>query len=179
MVEAKTARRIEESVFVQRDRRADGGARRIRVTRDDVLDRPPIQRRLHGHLGARHRLLRGRARRAVRATTDRRATFLSLAHSDPDLDILLGETQDCGAVAVRLALTGRPGSGCRGVTEEDGALRSLERAAEAIVAASARRRCDANVRKRRPRFLIRRKAGDSTPHQGSCMREEREIISYE
>ena len=65
MVEANTARRIDEKVFVQRDRRADGGARRIRVTRT-TSDLPPLQRRLHGHLGARHRLLRRRARGAAR-----------------------------------------------------------------------------------------------------------------
>ncbi|MBM3553434.1 MAG: hypothetical protein FJX45_17205, partial [Alphaproteobacteria bacterium] len=64
------------------------------------------------------------------------------------------------------------------VTEEEGELQTLDGAAEEVVAASARRRCASIVRKRRPRFLVRRKAGDAR-RMKVVHAEEREIISYE
>jgi hypothetical protein len=175
MVEANTARRIEERVFVQRDRRADGGARRIRVTREDVL----ISRRFSGVsmvISVPVTAYCGVALEVQPADDGSPRYVLSLAHRDPDLDILLGDTQDCGAAASDwrhwAAWLGLPR-----VTEEEGALRSLEAVAEEI-AASARRRCETSLGKRRPRFLMRRKAGDS--HRTKVVHgDEREIISYE
>ncbi|MGD9656043.1 MAG: DUF6101 family protein [Methylocystis sp.] len=175
MVEADTARKIENSVYVQRDRRADGGARRIRMTRDDVL----IARRLSGvamvisvPVAAYH----GVALDVQPAGDGSPRYVLSLAHSDPDLDILLGETQDCGTVAADWRYWAS-WLGLPRLTEEDGELRALDGTAEDAVA-SARRRGDANVRKRRPRFLIRRKGGDPSRTR-MVHAEEREIISYE
>lgn len=176
MVEAETARKIEDSVSVQRDRRADGGARRIRMTREDVL----IARRLSGVsmvISVPVSAYRGVALDVQAAGDGSPRYVLSLAHRDPDLDILLGDTQDCGSVAADwrywAAWLGLPR-----LAEEDGELRPLDGGTEDAVAASARRRGDANVRKRRPRFLIRRKAGD--PSRAKMVHvEEREIISYE
>ncbi|QGM92878.1 hypothetical protein F7D13_01955 [Methylocystis rosea] len=176
MVEANTARRIDERVFFQRDRRADGGARRIRVTRDDVL----ISRRYSGVsmvITVPVTAYCGVALEVQPADDGSPRYVLSLAHRDPDLDILLGDTQDCGAAASDwrhwAAWLGLPR-----VTEEDGALRSLEGAGEAIAAASPRRRCETSLGKRRPRFLFRRKAGDSRRTK-VVHGDEREIISYE
>ncbi len=175
MVEAGTARKIEDKVYLQRDRRADGGARRVRMTREDVL----IARRLSGVamvISVPVSAYCGVALDVQPGEDGSPSYVLSLAHSDPDLDVLLGETQDCGSIAADwrywAAWLGLPR-----LAEEDGELRALNGVEEAV-AASARRRCDANVRKRRPRFLIRRKAGD--PSRAKLVHaEEREIISYE
>ncbi|MGJ0394900.1 MAG: DUF6101 family protein [Methylocystis sp.] len=176
MVEAETARRIEDSVYVQRDRRADGGARRIRMSREGVL----IARRLSGVamvISVPVSAYRGVALDVQPSEDGSPRYVLSLTHSDPDLDILLGETQDCGAVAADwrywAAWLGLPR-----LAEEDGELRALDRPAEEAAAAMARRRSDANVRKRRPRFLARRKAGDPSRTR-MVHSEEREIVSYE
>lgn len=174
MVEADAVRRIEEKVYVQRDRRADGGARRIRVTREDVL----IARRLSGVamvISVPVSAYCGVALDVQPADDGSPRYVLSLAHSDPDLDILLGETRDGGAIASDwrrwASWLGLPR-----VTEEDGELRALEGAEE--IAASVRRRCEVNVRNRRPRFLVRRKGGDSR-RMKIVHAQEREIISYE
>ena len=176
MIEADAARRIDEKVYVQKDRRADGGARRVRMTRNDVL----IARRLSGVamvISVPVSAYCGVALDVQPADDGSPLYVLSLAHSDPDLDILLGETEDCGAVAADwrhwAAWLGLPR-----VTEEEGELRALDGGAEEVVSASARRRCEINVRKRRPRFLIRRKAGDSRRVK-IVYAKEREIISYE
>ncbi|MGD9543425.1 MAG: DUF6101 family protein [Methylocystis sp.] len=175
MVQADIARRIEDSIYVQRDRRADGGARRIRMTREDVL----IARRMSGVamvISVPVSAYCGVALDVQPADDGSPRYVLSLAHSDPDLDILLGETQDGGAVASDwrhwATWLGLPR-----VTEEDGELRALE-GGEEINAAPARRRADANVRKRRPRFLIRRKAGEPSRTK-MVYAEEREIVCYE
>ncbi len=176
MVEAETARRIEDSIYVQRDRRADGGARRVRMTREGVL----IARRLSGVamvISVPVNAYRGVALDVQPAEDGSPRYVLSLTHRDPDLDILLGETQDGGSVAADwrywAAWLGLPR-----LAEEDGELRALDRPADEAVAAMARRRSDANVRKRRPRFLARRKAGDPSRTR-MVHAEEREIISYE
>lgn len=176
MVEAGAARKIEDKVYLQRDRRADGGARRVRMTREDVL----IARRLSGVamvISVPVSAYCGVALDVQPGEDGSPRYVLSLAHSDPDLDVLLGETQDCGSIAAEwrywAAWLGLPR-----LAEEDGALRALDGAVEDAVAGSARRRCDANVRKRRPRFLSRRKAGD--PSRAKLVHaQEREIISYE
>jgi hypothetical protein len=176
MIEADAARKIEEKVYVQRDRRADGGARRVRMTRNDVL----IARRLSGVamvISVPVSAYCGVALDVQPGEDGSPRYVLSLAHSDPDLDILLGETQDCGAVAADWrhwsAWLGLPR-----VTEEEGELQTLDGVAEEVVAASAQRRCASIVRKRRPRFLIRRKAGDAR-RMKVVHAKEREIISYE
>lgn len=176
MVEAETARKIEDSVYVQRDRRADGGARHIRMTREGVL----IARRLSGVamvISVPVSAYRGIALEVRPAGDGSPRYVLSLAHSDPDLEVLLGETEDCGSVAADWRYWAS-WLGLPRLTEEDGELRPLDGAAQDAVAACARRGGDANVRKRRPRFLLRRKAGD--PSRTSMVHaEEHEIISYE
>lgn len=176
MIEADAARRIDEKVYVQRDRRADGGARRVRMTREDVL----IARRLSGVamvISVPVSAYCGVALEVQPGEDGSPRYVLSLAHSDPDLDVLLGDTQDFGAVAADwrhwAAWLGLPR-----VREEDGELQALDGAAEEVVVAFARRRSESIVRKRRPRFLVRRKAGDSRRRK-VVHAEEREIISYE
>lgn len=176
MVEAETARKIEGDVYVQRDRRADGGARRIRMTREDVL----IARRLSGVamvISVPVSAYCGVALEVQPADDGSPRYVLSLAHNDPDLDVLLGETQDCGSVAADWRYWSAWLSLPR-LREEEGELRLLDSPTEDAVAVAARRRGDANVRKRRPRFLLRRKGGD--PRQTKMVHaQEREIISYE
>ena len=176
MAEAAPARKFEGALYVQRDRRADGGARHIRMTREDVL----IARRLSGVamvISVPVSAYCGVALDVQSAEDGSPRYVLSLAHSDPDLDILLGETQDCGSVAADWrywsAWLGLPR-----LTEEEGELRALDAPSEDAIAAAARRRGDANVRKRRPRFLARRQSGDSRQTK-MVHADEREIISYE
>ena len=174
MFDAGAARKIEEQLFVQRDRRADGGARRVRVTRSDIL----IARRFSGvemmiavpvpaYCGVALEVSEGR---------DGAPRYrLSLAHRDADLDVLLAETQDGGAAAADwkywAAWLGLPR-----VTNEDGEFAAVD-----VVSASQiviQRRRNAAVAKRRPRFLFRRKAGDCS-RMDEVYAGEREIICYE
>ena len=176
MVEADTARRIDGKVSIQRDRRADGGARRIRVTREGVL----IARRMRGVsmvISVPVSAYCGVALDVEPAADGTPRYVLSLAHSDPDLDVLLGETRDGGAVGADwrywAAWLGLPR-----LAEKDGELRALEGAAEDAGAAAACRRGETTLRARRPRFLVRRKTGDSRRTK-TVFGEEREIAGYE
>ncbi len=177
MLEAGNARKVEENLFVQRDRRADGGARRISVTRSDVL----ISRRLDGVamvITVPISAYRGVALDVLAAEDGLPRYVLSLTHRDSDLDILLAETKDGGAVAADwkhwAAWLGLPR-----LAGEDGELRSLDGALGGVDAgAPIGRRRDVNVLKRRPRFLTRRKGGE-TRRMGAVFADEREIICYE
>lgn len=174
MFEAGNARKVEEAFLVQRDRRADGGARRVRVTRSDIL----IARRFGGvdmmiavPVPAYHGVALD-----VREGRDGAPCYrLSLAHRDADLDIVLAETQDGGEAAAEwkywAAFLGLPR-----LALEDGEFAPIDAATPAQ--ASVQRRRDVNVLKRRPRFLSRRKAGDAARTE-AVFADEREIICYE
>jgi len=174
MFEAGNARKVEEAMLVQRDRRADGGARRVRVTRSDIL----IARRFGGvdmmitvPVPAYHGVALD-----VREDRDGAPSYrLSLAHRDSDLDIVLAETLDGGEAAAEwkywAAFLGLPR-----LALEDGEFAPVDAAAPAQ--ANVQRRRDVNVMKRRPRFLSRRKTGDAA-RTDAVFVDEREIICYE
>ena len=100
---------------------------------------------------------------------------LRLSHADPDLEVLLSETKDSSAAAAdwkywsffldlpRLA-------------SENGEVAPLSaaRGKRCLL----RRRNNASVAKRRPRFLARRKRGEPA-RAADVFRAEREIICYE
>jgi hypothetical protein len=174
MFDAGAARKIEEQLFVQRDRRADGGARRVRVTRSDIL----IARRFGGvemMIAVPVPAYCGVALDVSEGRDGAPCYRLSLAHRDADLDVLLAETQDGGAAAAEwkywAAWLGLPR-----VTNEDGEFASVDPALGGEV--SIQRRRNATVAKRRPRFLLRRKAGDAA-RMDEVFAGEREIICYE
>lgn len=177
MFEGGNARKAEENLFVQRDRRADGGARRIRVTRSDIL----ISRRFAGVamvICVPVAAYRGVAL-DVREAADGGSSYrLSLAHHDPDLDITLAETQDAADVAAQW----RSWAGWLELPRlmaKDGVLTALDATLGAVAAKEpVERRRNMSVLKRRPRFLSRRKPGDGA-RMNAVFADEREIISYE
>lgn len=159
----------------QRDRRADGGQRHVRVGRRDIL----IARRLAGIsmlISVPVRAYRGVAL-DIRPTGDGGASYrLSLAHSDPDLDVVLTETRDGGAVsadwkywASYLDLPRLAG--------KDGEFTLDPRIGEVAAPGAIARRHNVAVAQRRPRFAARRKAGVGARME--TIHEAREIICYE
>ncbi|MFY9655024.1 MAG: DUF6101 family protein [Methylocystis sp.] len=157
---------------IQQDPRADGGRRVVRVTRNGVL----IERRLKGvamTIGVPFAAYRGVALAVEPGPSSGIAAYrLSLAHADPDLEVLLCETKNSGAAAAdwkywsffldlpRLA-------------SHDGEVSPLPGAKPGV----ARRR-GAAIAKRRPRFLARRKAGEPA-RVSEVFYGEREIVCYE
>jgi hypothetical protein len=158
-------------MLAQPDPRADGGVRHVRVTRSEVL----ILRRFAGvnmRILAPVAAYRGVALVVESAEDGGVAYRLSLAHADPDFDVVLAETPDSRAVAEdwsfwaeyldlpRLAEEGGAGvvSGSPNVT--------FSRVSNSVVA------------KRRPRFLARRKRGDAARTR-VVFANEREIVAYE
>lgn len=174
MPDGAIAANYAENIFVQPDRRADGGRRQVRVTRDGVR----ISRRFGGvvmTIAVPLSAYRGVAL-DVEAAVDGGASYrLSLAHNDPDLDVVLTETQDGSAVAADWKYWANylelPRLGA-----ENGRLRALD--APAAPAGAPRRRGAAGVIKRRPRFLARRQGGDAA-RLAAVFAGEREIICYE
>jgi hypothetical protein len=175
MFEQTSAAQRVGAFMSQRDQRADGGRRQVRVTRSDIL----IQRRFAGIamlISVPVAAYRGVALAVEQAEGAHggAAYRLSLAHADPDLDVVLFETQDSGAAAAdwkywsfyldlpRLAAA-------------EGEAHEVPGPAEKQI--FWRRRL-VNVAKRRPRFLTRRKRGQ--PERTSeVFAGEREIVCYE
>jgi len=168
---SQTAPRAAHTL-VQRDRRADEGQRQVRVTREGVL----ISRRLAGiamHIRVPVAAYRGVALDVSAGREGGACYRLSLAHQDPELDVVLAETQDGGAVAADWKYWANwldlPRLAARGE-----ALEALEPARPAV----ERRRAGVAVAKRRPRFLARRKTGVAARTDISFA-GEREIVCYE
>lgn len=175
MFEQTSAAQRIGAFLSQRDQRADGGRRQVRVTRSDIL----IQRRFAGIamlICVPVSAYRGVAL-AVEPSQSAHggaAYRLSLAHVDPDLDVVLCETQDSGAAAAdwkywsfyldlpRLAAKGGEAHEIPGPADRQVYWRSRL----------------ANVAKRRPRFLTRRKKG-RPERTNEVFAGEREIICYE
>lgn len=162
---------------VQRDRRADGGQRQVRVGRRDIL----ISRRLAGvsmMISVPVQAYRGVAL-DVEPSRDGGASYrLSLSHQDPDLDVVLTETADGGAISADwkywASYLDLPRLAARG-----GALETIDpRLGGVALREAIARRKNTSVVQRRPRFCARRKEGEgermATVHQG-----EREIVCYE
>lgn len=175
MFESTSAAQRVGAFMSQRDQRAEGGRRQVRVTRSDIL----IQRRFAGVsmlISVPVAAYRGVALAVEPAQSQHggAAYRLSLAHADPDLDVVLFETQDSGAAAAdwkywafyldlpRLAA-------------ENGEAHPIPGPRDAQI---FWRRRHANVAKRRPRFLARRKKGDLARSQ-TVFEGEREIVCYE
>ncbi|MEK4033642.1 DUF6101 family protein [Methylocystis sp. IM2] len=98
MFEAGQAMKSDEAFFVQRDWRADGGARRVRVTRRDIL----IARRFNGvdmKIAVPVPAYRGVLLDVAAGEAGAPCYRLLLAHRDRDLDVVLGETGDSTAAA--------------------------------------------------------------------------------
>jgi hypothetical protein len=174
MFEAANAQIVEETLFFQRDRRADGGARRVRVTRAGVL----IARRFSGVdmiISVPAPAYRGVALDVMEGRNGAPYYRLSLAHRDSDLDVVLAETQDSGDAAADwnywAAWLGLPR-----LAAENGELTDVDAAKGAPAAMP--RRSNAVVRQRRPRFLARRKPGVAA-RMSEVFSHERMIISYE
>ncbi|MGJ0506700.1 MAG: DUF6101 family protein [Methylocystis sp.] len=174
MFEASHAR-ADEAVLVQRDWRADGGARRVRVTSSDIL----ISRRFGGvkmRISVPVPAYQGVLLDLVAAETGEPCYRLSLAHRDRDLDVVLAEVEDediaTGAWADWADWLGLP----RLAPTEEGGVADMDLPLPA--ARPAPRRGASSVRRRRPRFLACRKTGDAA-RQAAVHAGEREIISYE
>jgi hypothetical protein len=172
MVESTVARRAGEELLVQRDWRADGGARRVRVTRSDIL----IARRFGG-VDMRIRVpvpaYRGVFLDVAEGADGAPCYRLLLAHADRDLDVLLEETPDA-AVAAADACDWADWLGLPllAAAQEEAAERAD--AKKRPVA----RRGGSTVARRRPRFLTRRRAGE-TARMAAVFAGEREIVSYD
>jgi Family of unknown function (DUF6101) len=172
MVESTMTRRETEVVRVQRDWRADGGDRRVRVTRSDIL----IARRFGG-IAMRIQVpvpaYRGVFLDVIEGADGAPCYRLLLAHADRDLDVVLEEAGDGDALeAVAQDWASWLGVPLLAATED-----AFEDAAEAAHAPIPRRG-GSPLRGRRPRFLMRRHIGE-TARMGQVFAGERVIVSYE
>ncbi len=159
--------------FLQRDRRADEGKRQVQLTGDDIM----ISRRFAGiamMISVPVSSYRGVALDVDACEQGGASYRLSLAHADPDLEVILAETRDSGAIAADW----RYWATTLGLPR----LASRDDAADAPRATleqkTAPRRRSASVSRRRPNFLARRKQGDPA-RAGAVFSGEREIICYE
>lgn len=174
MLEASQARRDEE-FFTQRDWRADGGARRVRVTSSDIV----IARRFGGvkmSITVPVPAYQGVLLDLVEGDNGGPCYHLLLAHRDRDLDVALAETPDAGEAAQAWAYWAARLGLPRLAATETGDFADADRPAFHSVA--VKRRGASAVRPRRPSFLARRKMGAPIDPGATCA-GEREIISYE
>jgi hypothetical protein len=143
--------------FDAQDSRADGGVRQIELHRERVV----LRRAVHGMRMAVNVRVSDFLGVALRGLDD--AQMLVLVHRDPSLNIPLGVSSDAEEV-----------SSAWQMWSEIFALPQLPED-KACEPAQRRRRHNA-IRARRPKFLVRRRAGDllnpANIHQG-----EREIIA--
>jgi hypothetical protein len=172
MFERQSAQDRYQLGQIQHDPRADGGRRVVRVTRNGVL----IERRLKGvamTIGVPFAAYRGVALAVEPEPASGAAAYrLSLAHADPDLEVLLSETKDSGAAAADWKYWSFFLDLPR-LSSENGEVSPISSAKR-----GATRRRSAAVAKRRPRFLARRKRGE-TARAAEVFCGEREIICYE
>lgn len=174
MFDAGQARKAE-AVLVQRDWRADGGDRRVRVTSSSIH----IARRFGGvnmRISVPVPAYQGVLLDLATGPDGVPSYRLLLAHRDRDLDVVLGETPDGWAAASDWAAwadwLGLP----RLAPVEADGLADAD--ASRPAAAPAPRRGGSTVSRRRPRFLARRKTGDGA-RLAAVFADEREIVSYE
>lgn len=163
--------------LVQRDRRADRGERRVQVMGADIL----ISRRFAGismMIAVPIKAYRGVALAVEPAAIGGASYRLSLAHRDPDLDVILAETRDGGAVAADwkywASLLDLPR-----LSGKDDAAEPLESGLAFAPTKHLRdRRRNVSVSKRRTRFARRRKLGELA-RADAVFSSEREIVCYE
>lgn len=173
-IEKRQEKRAGEKLLVQRDRRADGGSRHVRVTRGDIL----IARRFGGvamMIAAPVEAYRGVG---LDAQTDANGDILyrlMLVHRDADLDIVLAETHDSNEAQAQWMEWSMWFDLTRLAIKDDEWM-ALETPAAARTVADRRR--PASLVQRRGAFLSRRKTGDRR-RLGEIFADEREIVSYE
>lgn len=163
-----------ERLLTQRDRRADGGARHVRVTRGDIL----IARRfggVHMMIAAPVAAYRGVGLVAIADWRGDIFYRLALVHRDADLDIVLGEFRDCAEAQAAWAEWAAWFDLAR-LAIQDEEWVSVDTTTGARSGADRRR--PAFLARRRPAFLARRKTGDTRRLLDSYA-NEREISGYE
>jgi hypothetical protein len=145
--------------FDAQDTRADGGVRQIELHRERVV----LRRAVHGMQMAVNVRVSDFLGVALRGLDD--AQMLVLVHRDPALNIPLGVSSDAEEITSAWQ-----------IWSEIFALPQLPE--DKTCEPAARRRRHNAIRARRPKFLVRRRAGDllnpANIHQG-----EREIIARE
>jgi hypothetical protein len=174
--EARAVQRFEK-LPIQSDRRADDGSRLVSVSRKGIS----IARKLDG-VSMLIRLpvssYRGVALDVEAVLGGGVAYRLALAHNDPDLEVLLTETQDPAAAAAEWKYWSSFLELPR-LAAKDGEFAPLENTMGGVLVKDAwERRGASAVARRRPHFLLRRKKGDPLRSPTSYA-SEREIISYE
>lgn len=174
MLEASQARK-DEDFFTQRDWRADGGARRVRVTSSDIV----IARRFGGvkmSITVPVPAYQGVLLDLVDGEDGAPCYRLLLAHRDRDLDVALAQTADEGEAAGDWAYWAARLGLPRLAATETGDFAIVDQ--PALPSIATKRRGASAVRRRRPTFLARRKTG-APVDPGATYAGEREIISYE
>jgi hypothetical protein len=145
--------------FDAQDTRADGGVRQIELHRERVV----LRRAVHGMQMSVNVRVSDFLGVALRGLDD--AQMLVLVHRDPALNIPLGVSSDAEEITSAWQ-----------IWSEIFALPQLPE--DKTCEPAARRRRHNAIRARRPKFLVRRRAGDllnpANIHQG-----EREIIARE
>ena len=144
--------------FDARDVRADGGVRQVEIHRERVVLRRAVQG-MRMAVNVRVSDFIGIALRGI----DSDAQMLALIHRDPSLTIPLAISADRAELDVASAMW-----------SEIFGLPQLPE--EKRPEPAARRRRRNVISKRRPRFLVRRRAGD-TARELTSYRGEREIIA--
>ena len=145
--------------FEARDGRADGGSRQIEINRERVVVRRMV-RGMRMTLQLRMPEFLGIARRQTE-----NAEALVLIHHDPSLSVPLFLSDDAEEIERQWS-----------AWSETLALPQVEDEGEAAGAPAPRRRRHNIIRIRRPRFLMRRKAGHPAS-ETAVHRDEREIIA--
>lgn len=145
--------------FEARDGRADGGVRHIEIHRERVT----VRRAVGGMRMAINVLVSDFLGIACRETNDGRA--LVLVHRDPSLSVPLLVTDDELQLDLSWQMWG-----------DLFALPQIENEDDAAREPAPRRRRRNIIKDRRPKFLVRRKAGRASMEQ-SIHRGEREIIA--
>jgi hypothetical protein len=145
--------------FEARDGRADGGIRHIEINRERVV----VRRAVSGIRMAVNLRINEFLGIACRATDDAQA--LVLVHRDPSLSVPLLVTSDEEQIERSWQMW-----------SDTFSLPQIEEESDVVREPAARRRRHNIIKGRRPKFLVRRKAGRAQP-ETSIYRGEREIIA--
>lgn len=159
MIEALDKRQ-EWPVLTRRDQRADGGQREVTLRKQGVL----ISRRRDGvrmNIGVPAQAYQGVAINVVDDATSRYR--IVLLHRDADLAVVLNETDDRYDALAHLQYWGVYFDLPLFIERKAGALECIEHRIDNLVCGSAHahRRAGQMVAKRRGRFLVRRKPGQT------------------
>jgi hypothetical protein len=163
--------------FLQRDRRADEGKRQVQFSGGDIM----ISRRFAGipmMISVPVSAYRGVVLDVEPCAQGGASYKLSLAHADPDLDIILSETRDSGAVAADWRYWAASLELPRLWSRDSDAANDAPATAGFKIEGAFSRKRHPSVTQRRPYFCARRKQGDIA-RMAEVHADEREIICYE